>query len=162
MIQAKLYVALQRLTLGDDNWVNVVNFVKGIKGVNGQPANHNHGRGNLDTFVHTDSETYSNTYIFEARFPEDTVDFQRFKDKLVNEFGIDETLVTYTTGTQTIKNIPSCFATYRYNAINRIRVGLFGWTDDNTPPNGDEFEKWVASREEAKQYIIDNSVDWEV
>lgn len=158
MVQSKLYFIIRRnqANLSEANFATVVNLVKDIVGINGQPANHNHWRGNLDTYVNIDDGlTYSNEYIFEAQFAQDAVSFDSFKTKLVNTFGVNPEDVTYTTGTQTVKDRPSVFATYKYNSINRLIVGLFGWADENTPCT------WEQSREEAKQYIINNIASWE-
>jgi hypothetical protein len=165
MNQAHFYFIIRRVqaNLNEANWVTVVELVKTIVGVEnheGQPAYHLHWRGNLDTFEVDNGDpdipnaVYSNEYIFEARFAPNAVDFDAFKNKLVNAFGVDPEDVTYTTGQQTLQDRPSVFGTYKYNAVNRMIVGLFGWADEDSPPT------WEESRVETIAYLKAHIGNW--
>ena len=160
---AHLYIGVERMTLPAASWVLLVDEVMALKGVGNAAHEQLQTRGNLDTFTYVpddpqteEDETvmYSNLYIFEAQFPANSIDFDKFKTRLVNLFGVDPALVTYTTGTTTIVDRQTVFATYKYNNINRIRIGLFGCEDDNT------LCTWEQSRVEADGNIMDNLAEW--
>jgi len=156
---AHIYIAVQRMTLGDDNWVLLIDDVMALKGVGDAAHERLQQRGNLDMFeyVPDDPETeadetvnYSNVYIFEANFPAGAVDFDKFQTRLVTMFEVDPEDVTYSVGTTTIRDRLSCFATYKYNNIGRVRIGLFGCASDS------EICTWAESRVEAEGYIDNN------
>ena len=68
--------------------------------------------------------------LYECDFPAHAVEFDFIAGWLVDLFEVDPALVTYTTGTLTIFNRLSCFATYKYGGVNRLRVGLLGCESD--------------------------------
>ena len=160
---AHLYIGVERMTLPAASWVLLVDEVMALKGVGNAAHEQLQTRGNMDTFTYVpdDPETeedetviYSNLYIFEAQFPANSIDFDKFKDRLVNLFGVDPNAVTYTVGTTTIVGRQSAFATYKYNNINRIRIGLFGCASDG------EICTREQSRVEVVGYIMANKATW--
>lgn len=144
------YFAIERYTanLNEANWITLIEEVRQIVGVDGTDHAHNRlqERGNLDTFEN-EGETYSNLYIYEANFSEGAVSFDKFQNRLVNLFGVDPDKVTYSTVTTTIKTRLSCFGTYKYNNVNRVRVGLFGCASDS------DLCTWGQSRVECVAFI---------
>ena len=154
------YIGVSRFVdnLGEDHWIAVIHELRQVE-VSG-PATHLRlqERGQLDIFNHGTEEEpdyYANTYTFEASFMANMIDFEKFKNRLVNLFCVDPELVTYTTGTTTIRERLSCFATFKYNGVNRLRVGLFGCASDS------ELCTWPESRLECEGYIQDEKEAWE-
>jgi hypothetical protein len=155
------YFAISRFTanLNDDNWVTLVDEVRNIVSVieANQPYERVFGRGNMDTFNYGTEEEpnwYSNAYIFIGHFPAGAVDFDKFKERLIDLFGDPPGETTYTTNTVILRDRPSVFATYKYNAINRIRVSLFGCASDT------ELCTRHESNNELLQFLADNAAEW--
>jgi len=120
MERCHLYVIFQRLTLSDAHWQTLIARIDTIQSVGKASHQLLQKRTSLDgLFV-----------LYECDFPAHAVEFDFIESWLVDLFDVDPALVSYTTGTQTIRNRLSCFATYKYNAVNRLRVGLFGCESD--------------------------------
>lgn len=143
MAQINLYLALQRLNLGDGNWDTLVTAMQ-AKGENNdpQPNNRCHWRESLDGL----------TWIFEAQFNSAVVDVDWFIGWLSGEFGINPGDIGEATG----YNSYGRFSTFSYPAgvTNRFRIGVFGFVQ------GQGWPSWEESQGAAAQYIIDNTEDW--
>jgi len=161
------YFAIERFpaNLNEDNWATLINEIRQIVGVGGDPPYCLTERGDLDTFVYVvdDPETeeveeveHSNIYFYEARFRKGAIDFAKFRNRLITIFDVNPVQVTYTTGTVTIRDRPSCFATYKYKDKNRIRVGLLGCASDS------ELCTWAESRIECDGYLLIAPSAWEL
>ena len=90
------YFIVTRITanINDDNWVLLVEELKRIT-ANGnrceQLGNIHKPRGNVDMFNYGTEEApdwYSNAYLFSANFNVNAIDFDKFKSRLVNLFGV--------------------------------------------------------------------------
>lgn len=155
------YLAVERYadSLNQDNWITLIEGIRSLQTVNGKAQYLLQERGNLDKFeVVIDDDNsiwYSNIYIWEARYAAGEIEFENFKAALVDLFEVDPEDVTYNIGTTMIRERLSCFARFKYNDKNRIRVGLFGCEDDANLCN------WNESRIECDGYLIDNRPDWE-
>lgn len=135
-----LYIAVERLNLGDTNWNILINEMK-IKGDrrNKQPDKKCHWRPNNDLSV----------YIFQALFDISEISVNGFINWLANTFGVDPGDISYTSGS----NIYGKFDTFIYNSINRFRVGVFGYSGGWPTRN--------ASREACHNFIANNITEWE-
>jgi hypothetical protein len=141
------YIGVRRVTanLSAANWAAVVALFDAIL------SNHLSAHERLQKRLRLDGDEV----LYRCRFPANAVSFDRGGNKLADAFNVDRALVTYTTGTLTLKDRLSCFATYRYNGQNRLIVGLFGGESDEVLCTRQE------SRDEAAQYVdVDHTVEW--
>jgi hypothetical protein len=141
------YIGVRRVTanLSAANWAAVIALFDAIV------SNHLSAHERLQKRVRLDG----NEVLYRCRFAVNAVSFEKCGDKLASAFGVDRGLVTHTTGTLTLKNRLSAFATYRYGGQNRLIVGLFGAESDDILCTRQE------SRDEAAQYIeTDHTAEW--
>lgn len=141
---ARLYLALQRLELGDTNWDDLVSAMQ-EKGdnQNPNPCNRNHWRLSLDELI----------WIFEADFDTSQIDIEWFINWLSNQFGVDPDDIGEDTGF----SIYGRFSTFSYpdGINNRFRLGVFGFAQGQGWPSYPETHEAVLS------YISDNLSEWE-
>jgi hypothetical protein len=141
------YIGVRRVTanLSATNWAAVVALFDAIV------SNHLEAHHRLQKRVSLNGDEV----LYRCRFNENAVSFEKCGDKLASAFGVDRGLVTHTTGTITLKDRLSCFATYRYNGQNRLIVGRFGCESDEVLCTRQE------SRDEAAWYVeVDHGAEW--
>lgn len=144
MAQTRLYLAVQRLTLGDTNWDTLIAAMQ-AKGANQHPnpSHRNHWRLSIDETI----------WIFEAEFDTTVVDVDWFITWMSNQFGVPEGDIGESTG----YNIYGRFSTFSYpgGVTNRFRLGVFGFVQGQGWPSYEESHAAVL------QYLFDNISDWE-
>lgn len=161
---AHIYIGIERMTIPAAKWVILIKETLALKGVGDAAHEQLQPRGNLDVFEHVsdDPETpedetvlISDIYTFEANFPANAVSFDKFKNRLAVMFDKDPEDIICTIGTATIRDRPSCFATYNYLGVDRIKIGLFGCASDS------ELCTTAESRVECEGYISKRKEVWE-
>lgn len=140
-----IYLAVQRINLGDVNWDALILAMqnKGQYNTGTNPNIINHWRTSLDGTIH----------IFEAVFESTNVDVDWFINWLSNEFGVATQDIGEVTGYSTHGR----FSTFSYpdGVTNRFRVGVFGFVFGQGWPTYEE------SHAATLQYIADNILEWE-
>ena len=162
------YFSIQRITDNTDEpeWVQLITLVNELRGI-GRDANQiirNRGMvepngfwwdtGEVDEEDNPVFEWYANTYIYAANFPATAVQFDKFADKCETAFDLQPGSVTYTTQQVTLRDRPSCVATFTHNAVNYFRVALLGCASDT------ELCTVKESNGEALQLLADDPVAW--
>jgi hypothetical protein len=100
------------------------------------PRDRNHWRVRID----------GKAVIFEAVFNADLLTPASVKTMLANIFGISENLVSFTTN----QNAYGEVAVFRYNNVDRLRLGVFGGRQAG----------YLQSQVAAQQFITNFSSDW--
>lgn len=126
------YFLIEDLGLTSAQRDTLVNFLKTLGDNNAsQPAHRNHRRVRLD----------NKATIFEARFKENNLTIQKFKNKLAEIFSVDASSITYSTS--------NSFVTFSRNG-DRLLMKLFGGTSAT----------WEESRLECLAYLSNNLDQW--
>ncbi len=133
------YLFVERLNLTDAQTATLIEGLKTLGRANDSPCPNlrNHWRVRPD----------QNAIIVECEFDDSTISAEAVKNRLATLFGVNPTLVTYTTA-QTAYG-PA--VTYRYANQNRVRFGVFGGLTATWR------ESWAA----AIAYLKDNQAAWE-
>jgi hypothetical protein len=150
------YLGSDNLNLDNENWKTLIDEIRQIVGVGDLPAQQLAEVGNNEHIV-VGLETYSEKYIYEANFPENSVNFDKFTNRLANLFEVDSSEISYTTQLVSFPNSirQTVLATYAYNGKNRFRVGMFGFLADDQPCT------WEESKWECQRYKIANADEWD-
>jgi len=157
------YYAVDRLTLGANNWVAVVGAFDGFQTIGADCNEQLVKRGNLDTFVHVadDPETeeneeviVSNACIWEGHIAGGQITIANIKSILAELFDKEVEDIGHSITKMTIRERPTAIATFTYGGIDRIRLAFFGCDDE------DDLCTWEQSRKEVEGYLIDNIEDW--
>jgi hypothetical protein len=145
MAEQHLYLALQRLTLTNNQWTTLRQAMrdKGERNNDPNPSLRNHWRESLDGAI----------IIFEATFEGENIDVDWFVAWVSGVFGVNAGDVGEVTG----HNIYGRFSTFSYPAgvTNRFRIGIFGFVQGGGWPD------YLVSLTATLTYIADNISDWE-
>jgi hypothetical protein len=147
------YFIISRITtnLGDSNWISLIELVRQIQCNGGRTEYELQERGNADKFEQViDEDTsiwWSNQYLYEARYAENAVSFDKFAQKLSEAFGVPIEDISYSTNLDSAGNV---YATYIYNTENRFRLALMGCADDTNLCD------WETSAQAARDEVCGN------
>ena len=89
-----------------------------------------------------------NALIFEAVFNSDLLTVSSLRSRLAGIFGVNVSTITYTTSTNDYGEI----VVFRYNNVDRLRVGVFGG----------RLATYQVSRSAAQHYLKDFSSAWDI
>ena len=109
-----------------------------------KPCMLNHWRVRLD----------GNAVFFEALFDETKITVQAFKNYLGTIFGINPALITSANTTQHFGGHSTLVVTFTYNAVNYLRVALFGYAGG--------WPSYAFSHDEVLGYLKLNQMAWEM
>lgn len=137
------YFILKRETLGDQNWVDL-NVLVDVIQTNGQRASYQ-----LIKVTTLDG----NMALYEGRYADGAVDFDKFAQKLASAFGVDIANIDIAVGQDAWGNVR---ATYSYNSTPRFSITLLGCPSENNLCD------WWTGAVEACVYKARNIAAWEV
>jgi hypothetical protein len=143
--------------LNEDNWVTTVKFVDQITTSGYASHEVRRRRGSMDRFNYGTEEEpnwYSNEYLYAALFNEEAVKFARFKNRLVNVFGVPEENVDFYTTTRKIYRVESVTAFFTLSGTDRIAVELLG-----CPSDTELCSKRVSNRE-MRRFLAKYALAW--
>ena len=119
MSENHCYFGIENLALNISQRAQLVTFLKTLgPATHPKPCMLNHWRVRLD----------DDAAIFEALFDETAITVQALKNRLGTIFGINPTLITNTNTTQHFGGHDTLIITFTYNAVNYLRVVLFGYS----------------------------------
>ncbi len=134
------YFYIESLSLTQQQRQTLINALKGL-GLHNQdehPNERNHWRVRIDQLA----------VIFEAVFNSDHLTVAALRTRLANIFGINENLITFTTSTNQYGDI----VVFKYNSIDRLRVGVFGGRSAS----------YSASQAAANLFLHNFKDDWNI
>lgn len=106
-----------------------------------QPAWLNHARVRLD----------GDAAIIETDWGANDITAVGLRNRLAALFGVAQTSVTYATANVTLAVRPSPYITFSYQAVAKLRAGVFGG----------QAASWDESHTEVLAYLAANSAAWE-
>jgi hypothetical protein len=141
------YVGLQKAPAMTDNQWNqfLLGFRNTVLGLPGNPGTLLSYRASLD----------GNAYILKASFDTSDITLEKFRQRLVSGFGVQDSDVTYTLGEQHYNALDSAFAAMKYQGTTMFYVLLFGAATDSGWPTRRE------SQLEVLAYLAANQTEWE-
>lgn len=139
------YFGVQRLDVGQTTWETFLQVLwdMAVSPDDVSPAKRPHTRTSLD-------ET---KVIYEGLYDETDLTVTGLKQLLADVFGVDVGDIDHTINFITTGGYTSKYITLIYNAINRVRFGLFGFET--------AWPTWDTSRCAARAYWMANKEDWE-
>ncbi len=136
------YLAIENLNLNSTQRQTFVDELRNLGPASDpQPARLNHWRTRLD----------DEAVIFEALFNESNLTVAKFKQRLADIFGVDESTIDHSAQQQVFETLSTPIVTFSRAGTNYIRFAAFGGIGAT----------WFESRLETLAYLKDNSDDWE-
>jgi len=118
MSDQHVYFGIENLALNATQKAQLVTVLKTLgPAASPRPCMLNHWRFRVD----------NDAAIFEALFDETKITIQAFKDFLGTIFGVSPALITNTNSSQAFSGHSTLVVTFTYNAVNYLRVALFGY-----------------------------------
>jgi len=140
MADIELYFYAENVNLTAPQQQTIVDTIKawGKRDNDSNPRHRNHWRVRLD----------NKAIIFEAWIDEQNLSLLALRQQLANLFGVALSQVTGNVTTNQYGQL----VTLTYNAVERLRVGIFGGITAN----------YYTSQASARQFLMDNKATWEV
>ena len=137
-----VYILVESLSLTAAQRTTLVQYLRSLgPSDDPQPCRLNHARVRPDNLA----------LIVEAEFDEPTITAAAIGAKLAAIFGASQASVTYTTAAPTFgEQTASEQVTYRYDAVDRVRLTIFGGRGAS----------WEVSRGECAAYLLANLAAW--
>ena len=145
MAENHCYFGIENINLNATQKAQLVAALKTLGlATHPRPCMLNHSRVRLD----------GDAAIFEALFDETKITIQAFKNFLGTIFGVSPSLISNTNTTQHFGGHSTLVVTFTYNAVNYLRVALFGYTGG--------WPSYVFSHDEVLGYLKLNQMAWEM
>jgi hypothetical protein len=139
-----VYFGIENLALSASQKAQLVAALKALgPATHPRPCMLNHWRTRLD----------GDAAFFEALFDETKITIQALKNFLGTIFGINPNLITNTNSSQSFGGHSTLVVTFTYNAINYLRVALFGYSGG--------WPSYSDSHDEVLGYLKLNQAQWE-